>query len=93
MSDDEESPTRREKSFRGISERLAITYLEHLGGERTDAGDAVEGDGWRASLSSETVSIGATLELTEVTVAFEGEADVLDETVEKFSQKAMRAGG
>lgn len=83
---------RREKSFRGISENLAVTYLENLGGERTDDG-RVEGDGWSASLDSETVSVGATLELTEVTVAFEGEPDALDELVEAFSQKAMRAGG
>lgn len=89
---DEGSGRRRQKSFRGISERLAVNYLENLGGERADDG-RVEGDGWRASLDSETVSVGATLELTEVTVSFAGEPDVLDELVEAFSRKAMRAGG
>ena len=77
------------REFRAISQRLAIQYLENLGGERTDG--AVEGDGWRAELSSETVEIGPTLTLTEVTVVFEGEA--LDGLVEAFARKAMRAGG
>ncbi|WP_458205880.1 hypothetical protein [Haladaptatus sp. NG-SE-30] len=83
---------RREKSFRGINERLARTYLENLGGEIRDDGD-VSGDGWTASLSSEKVSIGPTVELTEVTVVFEGEEETLEPLVEDFSQKAMRAGG
>ncbi|WP_433623982.1 hypothetical protein [Halomicrococcus sp. NG-SE-24] len=83
---------RREKSFRGISKRLARNYLENLGGEVRDDGD-VEGDDWRASLSAEKVNVGPSVELTEVTVVFEGDEDVLDPLVEEFSQKAMRAGG
>ncbi len=83
---------RREKSFRGISERLARNYLENLGGEIGDDGDVVA-DEWNASLTSEKVSIGPTMELTEVTIVFEGEEDTLDSVVPKFSQKAMRAGG
>ncbi|WP_435155152.1 hypothetical protein [Haladaptatus sp. DFWS20] len=83
---------RREKSFRGISKRLARNYLENLGGEVQDNGD-VTGDGWQVSLSSEKVSIGPTVELTEVTVVFEGDEATLDSLVEAFSQKAMRAGG
>lgn len=82
----------REKSFRGISERLALHYLENLGGETVDE-STVEADDWRASVSSEKVGIGPTVELTEVTVAFEGDEDVLDPLIERFSQKAMRAGG
>ncbi|WP_134671387.1 hypothetical protein [Halorussus marinus] len=88
---------RVEKSFRGISERLARRYLSNLGGE-IEGGDP-EGDGdviadeWRASLSSEKVSIGPSVKLTEVTVVFEGDAERLDDLVEAFSQKAMRAGG
>lgn len=97
---------RRERSFRGISERLAVRYLENLGGERRDAAGveggteenadeqiAVTGDGWRASLFSETVEVGPSLELNEVTVAFEGDPETLDPLVDRFAQKAMRAGG
>ena len=85
----------RERSYRGISARAAVGYLENLGGERVEDG-VVEGrDGsWRASLSEEKVDVGPSLKLTEVTVAFEGEnEDALDRLVEEFSQKAIRAGG
>ncbi|OIB56313.1 hypothetical protein [Natrialba sp. SSL1] len=122
--------TRRiERSFRGISERLAIRYLTNLGGERVEsaaehisASDSngvdtgyehddhddhhdhdtpsdgtpptVVGDTWQATLSSESVQIGPTLTLTEVTVVFEGqESAPLETLVEDFAQKAMRAGG
>nr|WP_228546076.1 hypothetical protein [Halegenticoccus tardaugens] len=101
---------RREKSFRGISQRLAVHYLTNLGGEEAndetgaddeapeaeaddETADEVVGDGWRATLSSETVGVGPSLDLTEVTIAFEGDAETLDPLVERFSQKAMRAGG
>jgi len=87
----------REKEFRGISLRLARNYLQNLGGEAT-SDTTVEGDGWRADLSAEKVAIGPSLELTEVTVAFEGDGDAMtesafDELIEDFSRKAMRAGG
>ncbi|PSP56062.1 hypothetical protein BRC82_02700 [Halobacteriales archaeon QS_1_67_19] len=88
---------RVEKSYRGISERLARHYLSNLGGE-IEGGDP-EGDGdvvaddWRASVSSETVEVGPSVELTEITVVFEGDAAALDDLVEDFSRKAMRAGG
>lgn len=105
MSDgdaDEAPPTgeesqRVEKSFRGISQRLAVDYLQNLGGEHVsgeadgEGEDVVEGDGWTATLTAEKVGVGATLQLTEVTVVFEGSD--LGEIVEQFSQKAMRAGG
>ncbi|WP_265110187.1 hypothetical protein [Halosolutus halophilus] len=84
--------TRIERSFRGISERLAIRYLTNLGGERVDD-STVEGEDWSASISSESVGIGPSLTLTEVTVVFEGEAETLDPLVEDFARKAMRAGG
>lgn len=85
---------RRVKSFRGISERLAIHYLENLGGEQIDESVVEDADSeWRAELSAETVSVGPSLSLTEVTVAFEGTASALDPLIEQFSRKAMRAGG
>ncbi|WP_440769971.1 hypothetical protein [Natronorubrum sp. DTA28] len=98
--------TQVERSFRGISERLAVRYLTNLGGEQV-ADDTVAGDDWTATLSSETVGIGPSLTLTEVTVVFEGpenrsdgnsesdgaKADPLEPLIEEFAQKAMRAGG
>lgn len=81
------------RSYRGISVRAAIGYLENLGGEKVDE-NTVEGTGWKATLSAEQVGIGKTLKLTEVTVAFEGEdEESLDDLIESFRQKAMRAGG
>ena len=85
---------RRTKQFRGISKRLAANYLENLGGERADPdGDRMEGDDWTADLSAETVQVAGSIELTEVTVGFEGPQAVLEELVEDFTRKAMRAGG
>jgi hypothetical protein len=86
------------RTFRGISRRLAAHYLQNLGGELLDAdtpaeATEVEGDGWRVSLSAETVEVGPSLTLTEVTVAFSGNPDRLDGLVDDFAQKAMRAGG
>lgn len=82
----------RERSYRGISQRLARKYLANLGGE-VESEDRVVGEDWSASLSADTVSVGRSLTLTEVTVVFEGDPGTLDELVEDFSQKAMRAGG
>lgn len=87
---------RREKAFRGISVRLARNYLESLRGTAVDD-TTVEADEWRATLSAEKVAIGASLELTEVTLVFEadesfGEAS-FEELIDDFSRKAMRAGG
>ena len=81
------------RQYRGISQRLAADYLENLGGRRVDGDDRIEGDDWSADLSAETVEVAGSIELTEVTVAFEGEAGVLEELVEDFTRKAMRAGG
>ena len=87
---------RREKQFRGISIRLARNYLENLGGSAVDD-TTVEGDGWRADLAAEKVSIGPSLQLTEVTIVFDADEefgeDRFEELIEDFSRKAMRAGG
>jgi len=83
---------RIERSFRGISERLAVRYLQNLGGERVEEG-LVRGEGWSASITADSVAIGPSLTLSEVTVVFEGEAESLEPLVERFAQKAMRAGG
>lgn len=83
---------RVERSFRGISARLARHYLEGLGGEIVDE-SRVEGADWSVSLSTEMVAIGPSIELTEVTVVFEGPEGKVVPLVERFAQKAMRAGG
>lgn len=83
----------RERSYRGISSRAALGYLESVGGEQVGE-DRVSGDGWTAAVTEDTVSIGPSIQLTEVTVTFEGESEaVLDPLIERFSQKAIRAGG
>lgn len=83
---------RVERSFRGISKRLAREYLENLGGE-AESEDRVVGGNWVANLSDKTVEIGPSLSLTEVTVVFEGDQEVLEPLIEDFERKAMRAGG
>jgi len=82
------------REFRGISKRLAAQYLETLGGERTDgAGDRIEAEDWSAELSERKVNPMGSITLNEVEIRFEGEADTLRPTIERFAQKAMRAGG
>lgn len=91
-----------EKSYRGISKRLALEYLGRLGGEvpvdpdETSADGEVTrvaGDGWTADVSAEKVRAAGSINLTEVRLAVEGEPAVVEELVEAFSKKAMRAGG
>lgn len=79
-----------EKSYRGISKRLARKYLVNLGGEMV-SDDRVEADDWSAELSERKVNPVGSFTLNEVTVVFEGED--LDPLIDRFSQKAMRAGG
>ena len=83
---------RRERSFRGISKRLAIQYLETLGAEQVSE-DRVEADDWAADLSAQTVGVGPSVSLTQIDFVFEGDPDALDPLIERFAQKAMRAGG
>jgi hypothetical protein len=83
---------RIERSFRGISRRLAVHYLTNLGGEAVDEGHVV-GDGWEASLSESKATVGPTLSLNQVEVVFEGSEEALEPLVDRFAQKAMRAGG
>jgi xanthine dehydrogenase iron-sulfur cluster and FAD-binding subunit A len=82
----------RIRSYRGISERAALQYLTRIGGDQTDP-QTVTGDDWTATVSSETVHIGPSLTLTEVTVEFTGNYRTLETVIERFSQKAIRAGG
>lgn len=86
------------RSYRGISRRLAAHYLQNLDGTLVGTDDpaeatTVEGDGWTAELSAESVGVGGSLSLTEVSVTFTGDPEVLANLIERFSFKAMRAGG
>ena len=83
---------RRERSFRGISTRLAIKYLETLGAEQVGE-DRVEAEDWAASLAEQTVTVGPSVSLTQVDLVFEGDPETLDPLIERFARKAMRAGG
>ena len=94
----EDGWVRRAVAYRGISRRLAAHYLVNLGGELVNADDPaeatrVDGDGWRATLSAEKVTVAASITLTEVSVSFTGEEAALNDLLPKFKQKAMRAGG
>lgn len=86
----------RVEAYRGISRRLAVHYLRNLGGD-ADGPDEdvtdVTGDGWRASIRAEKVNAIGSITLTEVTVTFTGDPAVLDDLLDRFEQKAMRAGG
>jgi hypothetical protein len=83
---------RRERSFRGISRRLAVQYLETLGAEQVSE-DRVEADDWAAGLSARTVDVGPSVSLTQIDLVFEGTPKTLDPLIERFARKAMRAGG
>lgn len=86
----------RVEAYRGISRRLAVRYLRNLGGDADgpdEAATEVAGDGWRASVAADEVAAAGAITLTEVTVTFEGDPAVLDDLIERFGRKAMRAGG
>ncbi|MUW15220.1 hypothetical protein GJ633_11595 [Halorubrum sp. CBA1125] len=89
---------REEVTYRGISRRLAAHYLVNLGGELVGTDDPaeatrVDGDGWRATLATETVKVGGSLTLTEVRTSFAGDPETLGDLLPRYKQKAMRAGG
>ncbi|KAB1198239.1 MULTISPECIES: hypothetical protein [Haloferax] len=82
----------RERAFRGISKRLVIHYLEGLGGE-AETDSHVVGPDWSVDIDTEPVTITSSIQLTEVQLTFEGDDETLDELIDTFAQKAMRAGG
>ena len=80
------------RRFRGLPPERAVGYLENLGGTRASE-DEVEGDGWRARLSAETVPVGPSYRLTEVTVTWSGDEEVVESIVLRFRVKPFRAPG
>lgn len=83
---------RTTRRFRGLTLEQAIGYLEHLGGTRETA-RTVTGEGWEANLSQRTVPVGPSYRLTEITITWDGEVDVVDRLVARFRRKAFRAPG
>jgi len=88
----EEGTLRVTRRFRGLTLEQAIGYLEGLGGRRRGDAD-VDGDGWHAALSTGTAPVGPSYRLTEVTVTWTGEPDVVEAVVLRFRLKAFRAPG
>jgi len=80
------------RRFRGLTLDRARDYLVLLGGRLVDDG-VVEGDGWRAQLSARRVPIGPSYRLTEVTVEWTGEPDLVEPVVLQFRCKTFRAPG
>jgi hypothetical protein len=80
------------RSFRGLTEDMAIRYLENTGAERVGEHEFA-GDGWRATMSVDRVPVGPTFRLTEVTVTWVGDEDVLERVITAFRVKAFRAPG
>ncbi|MEF8775428.1 MAG: hypothetical protein V5A43_02860 [Haloarculaceae archaeon] len=88
----EHGELRETRQFRGLSLETAVGYLEHLGGERTGE-NAVKGDGWRAELSTQTVPVGPSYRLTQVTITWAGDPEVLEPIIVRFRLKTFRAPG
>lgn len=88
----ENGTLRETRQFRGLTLDRAIGYLENLGGVRK--GDReVEGDRWHAHLSSKKVPVGPSYRLTEITITWIGDEDVLEPIILRFRLKAFRAPG
>lgn len=80
------------RAFRGLTRDRAIGYLETLGGDRIDE-NHVEGDGWRADLETSIEPVGPSYRLTQVSVTWVGDRDVLEDIIFRFRLKAFRAPG
>lgn len=96
------------KEFRGITKRLAIRYLEQLGGQAVDAdGNSVAGAGDDLDVAErvdrveaddwtahlDTAMVPVGPSMQLTEVRIDFEGEKLAAIVETFSKKAMRAGG
>ena len=88
----EDGRLRETRRFRGLTLERAMGYLETLGGARR-GDDEIEGDRWRARLSARKVPVGPSYRLTEVTITWTGDRDVLESVIFRFRLKAFRAPG
>ena len=81
-----------EREIRGIPFFLIVEYLEEMGGILIKDG-YVQGPGWNVSLERiEPFRIGS-LEVGQSRVNFEIDDHLVDEFMEIFSKKTLRAGG
>lgn len=81
---------RETRAFRGLTRERAIEYLETLGGKRSGKTD-VEADDWRAHLETSIEPVGPSYRLTQVTITWIGDRDVLEDVIFRFRLKAFRA--
>lgn len=88
----EDGELRITRRFRGLTLEQAMEYLERLGGHRRNETE-IDGDGWHATLSRRIVPVGPSYRLTEVTVTWTGDPDVVEAVVLRFRLKAFRAPG
>jgi hypothetical protein len=81
-----------EREIRGIPFFLLVEYLEEMGGTVVEEGH-VRGPGWQVWLQRiEPFRIGS-LEVGQSRLDFEIEDHRVDEFMQVFSQKTLRAGG
>jgi hypothetical protein len=76
--------------FGGMPAWLLEAYLVELGGRRDEAGGAVDGDGWRATLAP-VPGRGGGIAIARVTVTIEGEQAAA--VLQALRKKAQRGGG
>ena len=88
----EDGVLRETREFRGVTLDCLMGYLEHLGGERTSETD-IEGSDWRAHLTARKVPVGPSLRLTEVSVTWTGDPEVLEQVIHRCRLKTFRAPG
>lgn len=81
-----------EREIRGIPYFLLVEYLEEMGGTVIEEG-YLQGPGWNVSLQRiEPFRIGS-LEVGQSRLDIEIEDHLVDDFMEVFGQKTLRAGG
>ena len=81
-----------EREIRGIPFFLLVEYLEEMGGTVIEEGH-VQGPGWEVHLARiEPFRIGS-LEVGQSRLEVEIEDHLVDDFLEVFSKKTLRAGG
>ncbi len=80
------------REMRGIPFFLLVEYLEEMGG-RSLNDQQVQGPGWTVSLSRmEPFKIGS-LSIGQTRLEIQIEGHLVDDFLEVFGQKTLRAGG